>query len=161
TRRRARRSRLLVQRALAAFAAVALLALVLGLVFAGSSQRLASGVRIAGVDVGGLSPDAARHKLEARARAVAHVPVLFTAAGHSGGLGSGRCPGAHRALGAASPPDRPRLFMAAAKPAGTDARPAPRRLLASLDRRSFGGPLLGRASPGRRAPASERRVRRQ
>ncbi len=83
TRRRAKRSRLLVQRALAAFAAVALLALVLGLVFAGSSQRLASGVRIAGVDVGGLSPDAARHKLEASARAVERVPVLFMAAGHS------------------------------------------------------------------------------
>jgi vancomycin resistance protein YoaR len=72
-----------VQRALAALAAVALLALVLGLVFAGSSQRLAGGVRIAGVGVGGLSPDAARQRLEARARAVAHAPVVFTAAAHS------------------------------------------------------------------------------
>src|SRR2546423_4538591 len=79
-RRRTTRSRLLKQRALAAFAAVALLALVLGLVFAGSPQRLAAGVRVAGVDVGGLSPDAARARLEARARSVAHVPVVFTAA---------------------------------------------------------------------------------
>src|SRR5204862_3791291 len=56
SRRRTKRSRLLVQRALVALAVAALLALVLGLVFAGSAQRLASGVRIAGIDVGGLTP---------------------------------------------------------------------------------------------------------
>src|SRR2546423_9495578 len=85
-RRRTTRSRLLKQRALAALAAVALLALVLGLVFAGSPQRLASGVRVAGVEVGGLSPDAAPARLEARARSVGHVPGGFPAAGHSWAL---------------------------------------------------------------------------
>ena len=56
---------------------------VLGLAFAGSPDRIAAGVRIAGVDVGGLTPGEATAKLEAKARAVASVPVTFTAEGHS------------------------------------------------------------------------------
>ena len=56
---------------------------VLGLAFAGSPDKIAGGVRISGVNVGGLTPDEATAKLEARARAVASVPVVFTAEGHS------------------------------------------------------------------------------
>jgi vancomycin resistance protein YoaR len=53
-----------------------------GLAFAGSSDRIADGVRIAGVDVGGLTTGDAIAKLEARSRAVASVPVVFAANGH-------------------------------------------------------------------------------
>ena len=59
---------------------------VLGFVFAGSPSRIASGVKIAGVDVGGLTAGEARTKLERRADALANVPVTFTAAGHEWSL---------------------------------------------------------------------------
>ena len=55
---------------------------VLGFVFAGSPGRIAAGVTIDGVNVGGLTASEARAKLEARAAALAQVPVIFTAAGH-------------------------------------------------------------------------------
>jgi vancomycin resistance protein YoaR len=55
----------------------ALAGMVLGLAFAGSPSRLASGVRIAGVDVGGKTPHQARSILEHRADALASVPVTF------------------------------------------------------------------------------------
>jgi vancomycin resistance protein YoaR len=55
----------------------ALAAVVLGLAFAGSPSRLASGVRIAGVDVGGKTPGEARRVLQRRADALAAVPVTF------------------------------------------------------------------------------------
>ncbi len=51
--------------------------MVLGLAFAGSPSRLASGVQIAGVDVGGETPRQARSILERRADALASVPVTF------------------------------------------------------------------------------------
>jgi vancomycin resistance protein YoaR len=51
--------------------------MVLGLAFAGSPSRLANGVRIAGVDVGGKTPRQARSILERRANALASVPVTF------------------------------------------------------------------------------------
>ncbi len=54
---------------------------VLGLVFAGSPTTLARGVRIDGVDVGGLRARDARALLERRATALAHRPVVFSAAG--------------------------------------------------------------------------------
>ncbi|MDQ2966857.1 MAG: VanW family protein [Actinomycetota bacterium] len=60
---------------LAALAALAGMAL--GLAFAGSPSRLANGVRIAGVDVGGRTPSQARSILERRAGALASVPVTF------------------------------------------------------------------------------------
>jgi len=60
----------------------ALLALV-GLAFAGSTARLADGVAIAGVDVGGLTPKEARALLQQRFDQVAHVPVVFTVGGKS------------------------------------------------------------------------------
>jgi vancomycin resistance protein YoaR len=55
----------------------ALAGMALGLAFAGSPSRLASGVRIAGVDVGGRTPRQARSILERRADALASVPVTF------------------------------------------------------------------------------------
>ena len=54
----------------------------LGLAFAGSSERLPDGTRIAGVDVAGLTPGAARARLEQRERERGSVPVVFTAGGH-------------------------------------------------------------------------------
>jgi vancomycin resistance protein YoaR len=58
--------------------AIALLAvIVLGLVFAGSPSRLADGVRIAGIDVGGKTPREARAILERKAHELASVPVTF------------------------------------------------------------------------------------
>ena len=60
---------------LTVFAALA--GMVLGLAFAGSPSRLASGVRIAGVDVGGRTPHQARSILERRAGMLASTPVTF------------------------------------------------------------------------------------
>jgi vancomycin resistance protein YoaR len=56
---------------------------VVGLAFAGSPERLADGVRIAGIDVGGLTPRDARALLERRSEALENAPVDFRAAGHS------------------------------------------------------------------------------
>jgi vancomycin resistance protein YoaR len=54
---------------------------VLGLVFAGSPTRIASGVRIDGIDVGGLEARDARALLERKSAQVAAKPVVFVAAG--------------------------------------------------------------------------------
>jgi vancomycin resistance protein YoaR len=62
-------------------ALVAVLAALVGLAFAGSPARIADGVEIAGVDVGGLTPKEARLLLERRFDRVARVPVVFTAGG--------------------------------------------------------------------------------
>jgi vancomycin resistance protein YoaR len=51
--------------------------MVLGLAFAGSPSRLASGVRIAGVEVGGKTPRQARSILQRRADQLASQPVTF------------------------------------------------------------------------------------
>ena len=56
-------------------------AIVLGLAFAGSPERLPAGTQIAGVDVSGLTAGEARSLLEKRSRELANVPVVFTAAG--------------------------------------------------------------------------------
>ena len=50
-----------------------------GLAFAGSPTRLAEGVTVAGVDVGGLTRAEALRLLEQRAAAVAKEPIVFTA----------------------------------------------------------------------------------
>ena len=77
-RRRTRaQRRILWQRTGVVAAIAALAAIVIGLVFAGSPSRLASGVRVAGIDVGGKTPREARHILQARANALASVPVTF------------------------------------------------------------------------------------
>ena len=54
---------------------------VLGLVFAGSPTTIANGVRIDGIDVGGMQVSAARALLERKSAAVASRPILFTAGG--------------------------------------------------------------------------------
>ncbi len=67
-------------------ARIAILALAVGalavgvpLFFAGSPGRLADGTRIAGIDVGGLTPKAARTLLERRSAQFEEVPVTFVA----------------------------------------------------------------------------------
>jgi len=55
---------------------------VLGLVFAGSPSRIANGVRIAGVDVGGKTPGQAERILKGRADSLAAVPVSFRVGTH-------------------------------------------------------------------------------
>src|SRR5438270_522868 len=52
---------------------------VLGLVFAGSPTRIASGVRVDGIDVGGLSASQARGLLEGKAAALSSRPAVFVA----------------------------------------------------------------------------------
>jgi vancomycin resistance protein YoaR len=56
----------------------AVIAVAIGLLFAGSGSKLANGTRIAGIDVGGLPPADARRLLERRSEALANVPVNFT-----------------------------------------------------------------------------------
>ena len=50
----------------------------LGLAFAGSPERLADGVEIPGIEVGGLTPAQARTFLERRGASLANAPVTFT-----------------------------------------------------------------------------------
>jgi vancomycin resistance protein YoaR len=57
--------------------------MVLGLAFAGSPSRLASGVRIAGVEVGGKTPRQARSILQRRADQLASQPVTFRVGSHT------------------------------------------------------------------------------
>ena len=64
-----------------ALAAVVLLLLAAGFVFAGSASSIAAGVTVAGVNVGGLSEEEAQARLAATARRYASVPVVFTAGG--------------------------------------------------------------------------------
>ena len=66
-----------------AVGAIALVAVALGLAFSGSPATLPEGVRVAGADVGGLTPKAAKRDLERRSRALANTPVTFTADGHA------------------------------------------------------------------------------
>ncbi len=75
-RRASARSRLWTRLIVAGVAAL-LVAIGLGFVFAGSSEKLASGTRIAGIDVGGLTPADARRLLERRSARLERVPVTF------------------------------------------------------------------------------------
>jgi len=50
---------------------------VVGFAFAGSSERLAKGVNVAGIDVGGMTPAEAKALLQHRAAKLEHVPVVF------------------------------------------------------------------------------------
>ena len=81
--RRRRRARPRWQRPFLAAVALAALGGLFGLAFAGSPAKLAGGVRIAGVDVGGMSPAAARLALEQRSRSLQDVPVTFRAGNRS------------------------------------------------------------------------------
>jgi vancomycin resistance protein YoaR len=58
-----------------------LVLIAIGVFYAGSPERIAAGVTVAGVDVGGMSQDEAARRLSAHAASVASVPVVFTAAG--------------------------------------------------------------------------------
>jgi vancomycin resistance protein YoaR len=82
SRTRAQR-RVLLQRVGAVAVVAAVAALVVGLVFAGSSNRLAGGVSIAGIDVGGKTPSDARRILAEKSDALASVPVTFRVGSHS------------------------------------------------------------------------------
>jgi vancomycin resistance protein YoaR len=73
----------LLQRSVILLVVLVLVVTALGLAFAGSPSRLASGVRIAGVDVGGKTARQARAILARRAEALAAVPVTFRAGSHS------------------------------------------------------------------------------
>jgi len=58
---------------------VALAALVVGLVFSGTSNRLATGIRVGGVPVGGLTRSQAIARLQGRTARLQSVPVTFVA----------------------------------------------------------------------------------
>ena len=79
--RRLSPARLALRWALAIGAVVAVVAALVGVLYAGSPERLAEGVTIAGVDVGGLTTDKAVATLQARAKKLHDTPVVFTA-GH-------------------------------------------------------------------------------
>ena len=64
-------------------ALVAAVGIALGLAFSGSPAKLAEGVHIAGVDVGGLTPAQARTLLERRFDGLRGRPVTFRADGQS------------------------------------------------------------------------------
>jgi vancomycin resistance protein YoaR len=78
-RRRTSRAnrRVVLQRAAIVAVLAALAVTVLGLAFAGSPNRLADGIRVAGVDVGGMTPGRAKSVLEERSQALADEPVTF------------------------------------------------------------------------------------
>ncbi len=76
-RRASARARLWSRLAILAAGAL-VIALALGLIYAGSPDKLAGGTRIAGIDVGGLTPADARRLLEQRSARLASVPVVFT-----------------------------------------------------------------------------------
>jgi vancomycin resistance protein YoaR len=73
----------LLQRSVIFAVVLVLVVTALGLAFAGSPSRLASGVRIAGVDVGGKTTRQARAILARRAGALASVPVIFRVGSHT------------------------------------------------------------------------------
>jgi vancomycin resistance protein YoaR len=77
-RRQSTRGRML-RYGLLAVAALALVLVAIGFAFSGSSASLPTGAKIAGVGVGGLSPQEAQKVLEARALELRRVPVVFSA----------------------------------------------------------------------------------
>ena len=76
-----RSARLIARWVLVSLALIAVLTALVGLAFAGSPVRLADGVHIAGVDVGGLTRKEARSVLVSRFERVERTPILFTAGG--------------------------------------------------------------------------------
>lgn len=70
------------RRLLAVALALVVAGVVLGFVFAGSAARIAEGVRVDGVDVGGLKANDALALLQEKALAVANTPIVFVASGH-------------------------------------------------------------------------------
>jgi vancomycin resistance protein YoaR len=82
-RQRQARARRIRRISLAAVLVVLAGVIIASLVYAGSPAKLARGVQIDGVDVGGLSTAEATRLLERRSRAVLRTPVSFVVAGHS------------------------------------------------------------------------------
>jgi vancomycin resistance protein YoaR len=78
TSRRRSRSRSTVVTVVLCGAGLVVLAVLVGLAYAGSRQKLAEGTRVAGVDVGGLSRQAAVSRLDTQFVAVSAEPVTFT-----------------------------------------------------------------------------------
>ena len=74
--------RLIARWVLVSLVLLAVLTALVGLAFAGSPVRIAEGVHIAGVDVGGLTKEEAQSVLANRFERVERVPVVFTAGGH-------------------------------------------------------------------------------
>jgi vancomycin resistance protein YoaR len=66
--------------ALGALSALVVLAVAVGIVFAGSGDRVAAGITVGGINVGGLSAEEAQARLERVAERYASEPVAFTAA---------------------------------------------------------------------------------
>ena len=89
-RTQARRNRATRRWAAAAVALVLFAGIALGLAFAGSPERIAEGVRIAGLDVGGMRPGEARRALERRAGMLAKAPVVFTTGDRSWRIAPGK-----------------------------------------------------------------------
>ncbi|MBA3844419.1 MAG: hypothetical protein H0X39_17690, partial [Actinobacteria bacterium] len=81
-RRASARARLWTRVGIVGLAAL-IVAIGLGFFYAGSPDKLASGTRIAGVDVGGLTAADAERLLERRSERLAGVPVRFIARGHT------------------------------------------------------------------------------
>ena len=82
-RRRQARARRIRRLSLAAVVALVVAVVAVAIVYAGSSATLAKGVRIDGVDVGGMSTAQATRTLQRRAHATLAQPVQFLAAGHT------------------------------------------------------------------------------
>jgi vancomycin resistance protein YoaR len=82
-RKRQARARRIRRLSIAAVVAGAVGIVVVAVVYAGSSSTLAKGVRIQGVDVGGLSTAEATKTLQQRSQAALGKPVEFVAAGRS------------------------------------------------------------------------------
>ena len=77
-----RSARLIARWILVSLALIAVLTALIGLAFAGSTVRIAEGVQIAGVDVGGLTrEERLASLLKSRFERVERVPVVFTAGG--------------------------------------------------------------------------------
>ncbi len=82
-RRRQARIRRIKRATLASLVVFVLAAMILAVVYAGSPGTLARGLRIDGVDVGGLSAAEATRTLAKRAQASLAKPVRFAAGGHT------------------------------------------------------------------------------
>jgi vancomycin resistance protein YoaR len=82
-RRTCAQRRVFWQRTAILAAIAALAAVVLGLAFAGSPSRIAGGVRIAGIDVGGMTTKEAERTLREKADSLAAVPVTFRVGQHA------------------------------------------------------------------------------
>ncbi|MGZ4411641.1 MAG: VanW family protein, partial [Gaiellaceae bacterium] len=78
---RRRESRRLLRIVALSVIVIAAVVTAVGFAYAGSPDRLATGLRVAGYDVGGLTIVEARRKLEARSASLVDVPVRFVADG--------------------------------------------------------------------------------